>query len=67
MLGLAFFGDNLSHGSALCSQLADVNLQNAVVKVAETEEHRILVLRDAWAPTLIEEGMQSEPSTSSRP
>jgi len=40
--------------------VADTNLQKVVVKVAETEEHRLVILRDVWRDTLLEKGKEPE-------
>jgi len=40
--------------------VADTNLQKVIVKVAETEEHRLVILRDGWKNTLLEKGKEPE-------
>jgi len=36
--------------------VTDANIQKVLVKVADTEEYRLVVLRDTWAPTELAKG-----------
>lgn len=38
--------------------MANAAPQKVIVQVAETEERRIVILRDVWSDTLLEKGME---------